>query len=125
MNETISTKYGFAPETIEKRSLNPKDGKYFKEVYNFVRLRKIENNQIRNEKYNQKLNKRKRTLRIPFNLTEKILVLGEGLREKDTPGRLYESSTENMPFLNRNRIFTIYKRTELENGTYLYWLEEE
>ena len=28
MNETISAKYGFAPETIEKRSLNPKDGKY-------------------------------------------------------------------------------------------------
>ena len=33
MNETISTKYAFAPETIEKRSLNQKD---------FVRLRKIE-----------------------------------------------------------------------------------
>ena len=29
MNETISTKYNFAPETIEKRSLNPNDGKYF------------------------------------------------------------------------------------------------
>ena len=24
MNETVSTKYGFAPETIEKRSLNEK-----------------------------------------------------------------------------------------------------
>ena len=29
MNETISTKYQLAPETIEKRSLNPNDGKYF------------------------------------------------------------------------------------------------
>ena len=51
MNETISAKYGFAPEIIEKRSLNPKDGKYLQEIYDFVRLRKIENNQIRNEKY--------------------------------------------------------------------------
>ena len=30
MNETISTKYQLVPETIEKRSLNPNDGKFFK-----------------------------------------------------------------------------------------------
>ena len=44
MNQTISTKYQLAPETIEKRSLNPNDGKYFQEIYDFVRLRKIEIN---------------------------------------------------------------------------------
>ena len=32
MNETISTKYNLAPETIEKRSLNPNDGKYFQKI---------------------------------------------------------------------------------------------
>ena len=42
MNETISTKYGFAPETIEKRSLDQKDDPYFNEIYDFVRLRKVE-----------------------------------------------------------------------------------
>ena len=52
MNETVSTKYGLAPENIEKRSLNPKDGKYFQEIYDFVTLRKIQNNQMRNDKYN-------------------------------------------------------------------------
>ena len=30
-----------------------------------------------------------------------------------------------MPFFNRNIIFTIYKRAKLENGTFLYWLEED
>ena len=30
MNETISTKYQLVPETIEKRSLNPNAGKFFK-----------------------------------------------------------------------------------------------
>ena len=30
-----------------------------------------------------------------------------------------------MPFLNRNRIFTIYKRAKLENGAFLYCLEED
>ena len=29
MNQIISTKYQLAPETIEKRSLDPNDGKYF------------------------------------------------------------------------------------------------
>ena len=54
MNETISTKYELSPETIEKRSLDPNDGKYFQDFYDFMRLRKIENNQSRNNKHNQK-----------------------------------------------------------------------
>ena len=59
MNETISTKYQLAPETIEKRSLNPNDDEYFQQNYDFMRLRKVENNQTRNNKYNQKLDGRK------------------------------------------------------------------
>ena len=38
INETISTKYQLAPEKIEKRSLNPNDGKYFQEIYDFMRI---------------------------------------------------------------------------------------
>ena len=41
MNETISAKCRVAPENIENKSLNPKDGKYFQEIYDFVRLREI------------------------------------------------------------------------------------
>ena len=77
MNKTISTKYGLAPENIENRSLNPKNGKYFQDIYDFVRLRKIENNQIRNDKYNQRTDKAKKTLRSPLNLTEKVLLLAK------------------------------------------------
>ena len=43
MNIVISTKYGQAPEKIEERSLDPNDGKYFQEVYDFVMSRKIQN----------------------------------------------------------------------------------
>ena len=110
IKETISTKYQLAPETIEKRSLNPNDGKYFQEIYDFMRLRKIGNNQMRNDKYNQKIDKRKRKLRSPLNLDEKALNLSERLKNKDAPGNLYKASTDNIPFFNRNRIFTIYKR---------------
>ena len=123
MNETISTKYNLPPETIEKRSLDPTDGKYFQEIYDFVRLRNIENRQMRNDKYDQKIDKRKRKLRSPLNLHQKVLVLAERLKKKDAPGNLYKASTDNMPFFNRNRIFTIYKRVKLNNGTFLYWVE--
>ena len=125
MNETISTKYGFAPETIEKIILDQKDGSYFNEIYDFVRLRKIEKNKIRNAKHNQKINRRKRTLRSPLNLSEKVFVLAERLKKKDAPSKLFKALTENMPFFNRNRIFTIYKRAKLNDGSYLYWVEED
>ena len=42
-----------------------------------MRLKKIENNQLRNGKYSQKLERRKRKLRRPLNLDEKVLVLAE------------------------------------------------
>ena len=80
---------------------------------------------MRNGKYDQKIDRRKRTLRNPLNLDEKALVLAERLKKKDAPGNLYKASTKNMPFFNRNRIFTIYKKAKLNNGTYLYWIEED
>ena len=58
----------------------------------------------------KKTDRRKRTLRSPLNLDEKVLVLAERLKKKDTPGNLYKASTEKMAFFNRDRIFTIYKR---------------
>lgn len=86
MHETVSTKYGLDRENIEKRRLNPQDGKYFQEIDDFVRMRKIQNNQMANVMKNQK--EQKKTLTSPLKLTEKNLVLAERLREKDVPGRI-------------------------------------
>ena len=124
MNNVNSTKYELPPETIEKRSLDLNNGEYFQEIYNFMRLRKIRTNQLQNEKYNKKIDRRKRKLRSPLNLDEEVLVLAERLKKRDAPDTLYKASTENIPFFNSDRIFTIYKRAKLENGVYLYWLEE-
>ena len=91
MKESISTKYNLAPETIGKINLNPNDGKFFQEIYDFLRLRKIENNQMRNEKYNQKIDRRKRTLTSSLNLDKNVLVLAKKLKKKDAPGNLYKA----------------------------------
>ena len=49
----------------------------------------------------------------------------ERLKKKDALGNLYKASTENMLFFKRNRIFTISKGAKLNNGTYLYCVEED
>ena len=120
MSNVNSMKYELTPETIEKRSLDPNDGEYFQEIYDFMRLKKIGNKRSRNEKYGEKLDKRKRKLKSPLNLDEKVLVLAERLKKKNAPGNLYKASTDNIPLFNRDRISTIYKRAKLENGIYLY-----
>ena len=124
MNDTISTKYGMAPEAVEQKSL-AKDGEYFTEVYDFMRVRKIGTNQARNLKYDLKKDRRKKQLRSPLNLSEKVLILAERIKKKDAPGFLFKASTENRPFFNREHIFTIIKRNKLQDGSYLYWLAQE
>ena len=115
----------FHLKLLRKKSLNPNNRKHFREVYDFSRLKKVEDNQLRNQKYDQKIDRRKRTLRSLFYLDEKVLVLAERLKKKDAPGKFFKSTTDNIPYFNRNRIFTIYKRTKLSNGSYLYWIEED
>ena len=64
-------------------------------------------------------------MRSPLNLLEKVFVSAERLKKKDAPSKLFKASTKNMPCFNRNRIFTICKRATLNNGSYLYRVEED
>ena len=79
---------------------------------------------MRNDKYDQKIDRTKRTLRRLLNLDKKVLVLAERLEKKDARRNLYKASTNNTSF-NTDRIFSICKRTRLNKGAYLYWEEED
>ena len=125
MNETISTKYGVSPESVEKNTLDFEDGEFNREMYDFQRIKKVDNNNYRNRKYETKKDKRRKKLRNPLYLDEKVLVLAERLKKKDAPSKFFKASTDNIPFFNREKIFRIYKRARLDNGSYLYWLEDE
>ena len=125
MNETISTKYGVSPESVEKSTFDLKNGEFNREMYDFKRIKKIDNNIYRTKKYEIKKDKRRKKLRNPLYLDEKVLILAERLKKKDAPSKFFKSSTDNIPFFNREKIFTIYKRAKLENGSYLYWVEDE
>ena len=99
MNKTISTKHQLTPETIEKGKLNSNDGKYFQEIYDFIRLRKIETNQSRNDRCIEKIDRRKKRLRSPLNIDENVLVLAERLKTKDASGNLYKAESKIYLFL--------------------------
>ena len=46
--------------------------------------------------------RKRKKLREPLDTGEKVLLIAERLKQKDTPGVLYKSLTENKPFFNRN-----------------------
>ena len=94
-------------------------------MFDFKRLKAVDGNIIRQKRYDIKKNKNKKKLRSPLLIDEKVLVFAERIRKKDAASRLYKASTDNTPFFNRNKIFKIYKRAKLENGIFLYWLEDE
>ena len=125
MNTIPSAKYGIAPEEIEKKILSSKNSEYNKEMFDFQRLKAVDGNIIRQKRYDIKKNKNKKKLRSPLLIDEKVLVFAERIRKKDAASRLYKASTDNTPFFNREKISKIYKRAKLENGIFLYWLEDE
>ena len=53
---------------------------------------------------------------------EKVLVLAERLRKKDTPDNLYKSMTENISFFNKE-IFIVRKFLSKEDS-YNYWISK-
>ena len=83
LNNIVSQKYGFAPKDIENKSLDKNSGKNIQEIYDFYRLWRVKEANIRNEKYAEKPDvRKKRTLRSPLNIGEKVLVLAERLKKK-------------------------------------------
>ena len=125
LNNTHSVKHSFSPEQIEEKCLDPEKGQKFRETYDFSKLCRIKEAQGRSERCAKNLDARKkRRLRDPLDIGEKVLVSSERLKKKDAPGRVYKSTTENRTFFNRSRIFTINKRVLTGVNTYYYWLKE-
>ena len=122
MNNTKSIKYDLEPEVIEKRSLI--DGN-FKEKYDFYRLYKVTKAFKRYKKHDVNVDfRRKKKLRDPLTIGERVLILANRLKKKDAPGVLYKSTTENKPYFNRKQVYIIKKIVKIAN-TYNYWLSTE
>ena len=66
----------------------------------------------------------KKTFKRTSRSRRKSFSISWTFKKKDTPGRLYKSTTENKSFFNRDKNLIISERSKLNNNTYLYWLKE-
>ena len=122
MNNTKSIKYGFEPELIEKQSLNDEN---FKERYDFHRLKTITKAFERYKRHDLAVDfKRKKKLRDPLTIGERVLILASRLKKKDAPGVLFKSTTENKPFFSRKQVYVLKKIVKVTD-TFNYWISEE
>ena len=122
MNNTKSIKYGFEPEVIERQSLTDEN---FKERYDFHRLNQITKAFKRYKQHDLTVDfKRKKKLRDPLTIGERVLILASRLKKKDAPGVLYKSTTENKPFFSKKQVYIIKKIVKV-TGTFNYWISEE
>ena len=99
----------------------------FREVYDFHRMVKVSRDSSRYKRYDFNQDKKqKKKLQEPLVVGEKVLVLAERLKKKDAPGVLYKSTTENIPFFNKNEIFIVRKSILIdeENNSYNYWISK-
>ena len=122
MNNTKSVKYGLEPEVVERESLRNEN---FKERYDFHRLNQITKASERYKRHDIKIDfKRKKQLREPLLIGERVLILASRLKKKDSPGILYKSTTENKPFFSRKQIYIVRKIVQVSK-TFNYWVSEE
>ena len=124
MNNINSQKYGFPPETIEKKALSDN---IFREIYDFHRIVRVSQDAARYKRHDirvDKKNSHRKQLREPLVVGEKVLVLAKRLKKKDTPGSLFKSTTENIPFFNRKEIFTVRKVLPIQSSSYNYWISK-
>ena len=90
----------------------------------FSWLMKVKENKNRLQRHDLNIDSSKKRLRSPLEIGEKVFVLSECLKKKDAPWKFYKGSTENKKFFNRDRIFTIVNRSEINDQGSIYWIKE-
>ena len=89
-NSLPSAKYKQTPNGIEKNLLNSETSQ---ERFNFLRLKKIREENVREEKFKRKIYEGKRLkLRSLLKVGEEVLVLASKLKKNDSPGKFYKTS---------------------------------
>lgn len=98
------------------------ENNYFTDIYDFHGLVKVKEHESRTVRYIKKQdNRKRRKLRGPLNIREKVLIIAEPLKKIDPPDVLYKISTENKKFFNRNKIFKINKRAGIDGDDINYY----
>ena len=114
MNSLPSAKYKETPNEIEKNSLNSEASK---ESFNFLRLKKIKEEKVRQEHFNKKIYERKKLkLRSLFKVGKEVLVFASRLKKINSPGKFYKSSVDIKSHFHNSETLLITNRQKREEN---------
>ena len=60
-----------------------------------------------------------------MNRGELVYALAVRLRKKDTPGKLYKSSTKMESCFNKDQVSAVQKRVKSSDSKYFYWISKK
>ena len=122
MNSIPMAKYGISPNIVEKKSLS---SEAYREWFDIRCKQKISKTGDRCERYeNKKYLRKKKQLCVPLEIGEDVLLLSPRLKKKDSPGLFYKSSTDNKPFYNKNNIYVVTNRQNIDKNIF-YWIKNK
>ena len=122
MNSLPTAKYGDKPDKIEKRSL---ESDWFRDWFDIRRLSRISKAQPRYERcQKKKYLRKKKKLRIPLEIGEDVLLLSSRIKKKSDPGKFYKSTLGSKSFFDKNAIFTVTNKQNIDNKTF-YWIKNK
>ena len=120
MNISLSKKYGFAPERVERESMQSKK---FKTLFNMHRLGRSEKASARLDRYDDKIYERKRKkLRERLDVGKRVYVLAGRIKEKSAPGKFYKETVQNISYFNKETVYVVRERKKIDSINY-YWLK--
>ena len=120
MNISLSKKYGFAPERVERESMQSKK---FKTLFNMHRLERSEKASARLDRYDDKIYERKRKkFRERLDVGEIVYVLAGRIKKKSAPGKFYKETVQNISYFNKETVYVVGERKKIDSINY-YWLK--
>ena len=107
---------------MEKKTL---ESEACRDWFNTRRLHIVSKAHTRYERYEKsKYGRKKKKLRVPLEIGEDVLLRSSRIKKKSDPGKFYKSTVDNRPFFDKNAIFTITNRQNIDNKTF-YWIKNK
>ena len=122
MNSLPTVKCGVEPDKVEKKSL---ESKAYIDWFNTRRLHIVSKAHARYERYEKsKYGRKKKKYRESLEIAEDVLSLSSRTKKKNDLGKFYKSTVDNRPLFDKNAIFTITNRLNIDNKTF-YWIKNK
>ena len=123
MNFLPTVKHGVEPDQVEEKSL---ESEAYRECYNIRRLNAVSKAFVGSESYERKkYQRKKKKLRVPLEIGKDVLLLSSRIKKKSDRRKFYKSSVDNKSFFNIKTIFTIIKKSNIDDNKTFYWIKNE